>query len=211
MMPSWEPALSTRDRLVQAGMRLFADRGFKATTVGAIEAAVGLQPRRGALYKHFASKRALLDVGVDQHLEAIGTAAAQLRDLEIGSIAAGDAEQVRAFLVVLGRWFLDQLDAQRDLTRVLEHDGQHLAAVAEVVHDEIIDVGYGAAAALLRSVDPDIDADALAVVLVGALAAARRTEWTFGATPLGVDDDRLLDAWAATCLSVRDAMRRRDP
>ena len=43
---------STRQRLLDEGMRLFAERGFRATGVGDIEAAAGLQPRRGALYKH---------------------------------------------------------------------------------------------------------------------------------------------------------------
>src|SRR5947209_7757695 len=48
---------ATRDRLVVEAMRLFAERGFRATTVGDIEAAAGLVPRSGGLYKHFAPKR----------------------------------------------------------------------------------------------------------------------------------------------------------
>lgn len=70
-------ARSTSDRLLVAGMELFAERGFRATTVGDIEAAVGLAPRRGALYKHFASKQALLEAAVRSHIDA---AAAGERD-----------------------------------------------------------------------------------------------------------------------------------
>src|SRR5690348_7783062 len=51
----------TKQRLLEAGVRLFAANGFRETTVGEIEAAAGLEPRRGALYRHFESKEALLD------------------------------------------------------------------------------------------------------------------------------------------------------
>ena len=39
--------MGTRDRLIQAGMRLFAARGVDATTVGDLEKAAGLAPRAG--------------------------------------------------------------------------------------------------------------------------------------------------------------------
>src|SRR5207244_4650268 len=62
---------STRDRLLAAGTRLFAEKGFRGTTVGEIEAAAGLQPRRGAMYHYFPSKQALLEAAVDNHLVVI--------------------------------------------------------------------------------------------------------------------------------------------
>ena len=46
----------TRDRLLDAAVELFAERGYTETTVGDIEEAAGLVPRAGAMYKHFASK-----------------------------------------------------------------------------------------------------------------------------------------------------------
>jgi AcrR family transcriptional regulator len=43
-------------------MRLFSTKGFEATSVSQIEAAAGLSPGSGALYRHFASKEALLSL-----------------------------------------------------------------------------------------------------------------------------------------------------
>jgi AcrR family transcriptional regulator len=48
----------TRQRIVQAGLRLFHDRGYSGTAVRDIAAACGLSP--GAMYNHFASKDDLL-------------------------------------------------------------------------------------------------------------------------------------------------------
>jgi AcrR family transcriptional regulator len=48
----------TRQRIVQAGLRLFHDHGYTGTTVRDIAAACGLSP--GAMYNHFASKDDLL-------------------------------------------------------------------------------------------------------------------------------------------------------
>ena len=47
---------TTRERIITEAMRLFAERGYRGTTVGDIEQAAGLSPRAGGLYKHFASK-----------------------------------------------------------------------------------------------------------------------------------------------------------
>ena len=46
-------------------MILFSTKGFKATTIGDIEHAVGLTPRAGGFYRHFKSKQAILREVVD--------------------------------------------------------------------------------------------------------------------------------------------------
>src|SRR3954466_14927707 len=48
----------TRERLLQAALRRFSERGFAATTVKQIAADVGL--KAPAIYNHFASKEELL-------------------------------------------------------------------------------------------------------------------------------------------------------
>ena len=62
---------SSRDKLLAQGLRLFAERGFDAVSVGEIEQAAGLVPRRGAMYRHFASKDALLEAVVPYSSEAL--------------------------------------------------------------------------------------------------------------------------------------------
>ena len=61
----------TRERILDNALRLFAERGYEATSIGEIEVAAGLVPRSGALYKHFASKRALIDVALAERVGAI--------------------------------------------------------------------------------------------------------------------------------------------
>lgn len=56
-----QPSRSGRDALIHHARRLFAERGYHGTSVADVQAAAGLAPGSGALYKHFASKRALLE------------------------------------------------------------------------------------------------------------------------------------------------------
>ena len=46
-------------------LRLFAEHGFERTTIAAIEGEAGLAAGSGGLYRHFPSKRALLDSAID--------------------------------------------------------------------------------------------------------------------------------------------------
>ena len=52
------PAPRTRDRMLRAGARIFAERGFHGTSTDDLGKACGISGP--ALYKHFASKEALL-------------------------------------------------------------------------------------------------------------------------------------------------------
>ena len=51
-------------QIVTAAMDLFGRQGYHATTVAQIEAAAGLSAGAGGLYRHFKSKRALLEEAV---------------------------------------------------------------------------------------------------------------------------------------------------
>lgn len=202
--------LPTRQRLLDAGITLFAEKGFAATTVGEIEAAVGLQPRRGALYKHYPSKEALLEEAVRRHIDSVAIGATQVGDLEITSVVTADLELLRPLLRALGRWFLDELDRQRDLIRLLEHESQRFAHLTEEVRRDIIDAGNRAASRLLASAAPEVDdPEAAAVLLLASLAGVRRTAWTLGSPPLAVDDERVLDRWTDMVLALISAARER--
>jgi AcrR family transcriptional regulator len=182
---------STRDRLLAAGVALFAERGFKATTVGDIEAAAGLQPRRGALYHYFASKQALLEAAIESHMSAVEHGHRQLETF--------DASDIRRSSLALGRWFLGEMDVERYLTRMLEKDGDRVPVIRDLIRERIMEVGHRAAELTIAQwVRPgaDVDTQALAVILIAPLVNLRRHAWTFGAAPLGLGDDRLLDAWA---------------
>jgi AcrR family transcriptional regulator len=201
-MPGRTP---TRQRLIDEGLRLFAAQGFRATAVGDIETAAGLQPRRGALYKHFPSKQALLEAAVRSHLDRAAAGASLIDELDLGAFAA-DRAQLRPVVVGLGRWFLAEMDRMKDLTRVLEHDGQRMRELTGEVRTDIVDLSYRTAARLIAAVTPGAnDPEAVAVLVLGPLVAIRRTAWTFGRPPLELDDDRALTAWTEMTLATLGA------
>jgi AcrR family transcriptional regulator len=185
----------TRQRLLEAGMALFAERGFGATSVADIEEAVGLQPRRGGLYKHFANKHDVLETAVREHLADAESLARTVAELDLTQVEM-TADGVRPIVEGLARMFLAEMDRLEALTRVLEHDGGRLGDLTSEVKAKAVDVSYRTAAGLIAAVAPWIDdPDATSVVFLAPLVALRRTSWTFGSAPLDIDDDRFLRAW----------------
>ena len=63
----------TRERILDEAVRLFATRGYDATSVVDIQVACGLSPGSGALYKHFPTKQALLEHAVGRILETMAS------------------------------------------------------------------------------------------------------------------------------------------
>ena len=72
----------TREQIVEAAMRLFAERGYHATTIPAIAAAADVAPR--TFFSHFPSKEAVVFHSVDRDLDALRSA---LRDRLPGETA----------------------------------------------------------------------------------------------------------------------------
>jgi AcrR family transcriptional regulator len=192
----------TRQRLLEAGMGLFAERGFGATSVADIEEAVGLQPRRGGLYKHFANKHELLETAVREHLADAESLARTVGELDLTEIEM-TADGLRPIVEGLARMFLEEMDRLEALTRVLEHDGQRLGGLTSELKARMVDLSYRALGALIAAAAPWIeDPDATAVVFLAPLVALRRTSWTFGAAPLDLDDDRFLRAFVGAVVTA---------
>lgn len=178
---------TTRDRLVTAGMRLFAERGFRGTTVGDIEAAAGLTPRSGALYRHFPSKQAVLEAGLAEQLEMME----RTRDALAGLLPLGE---MRSELTLLARGALRLGATARDVIRILEQDGDWLPEIRDRMRQRLFDDAFRYAAGLLgerlsRHGVHGWNVDALAAVMGSALVGYLRAQLTFGAPPLGIDED----------------------
>ncbi|MGH3484972.1 MAG: TetR/AcrR family transcriptional regulator [Nocardioidaceae bacterium] len=196
---------STRERLIGAALDLFAAQGFRSTTVGQIEAAAGLQPRRGALYKHFGSKREVLEAVVSQHLESVREGVAWVLRMPPGD--------VRTEAALLGRFALDELVRERSVVDLLERDGDRIPELRDLFRVRVCDVAYRAMADILRRWvgdrgDPDADLDAQAVLLLGGLINVHRSDATFGGTPLDRTEADLLAAWADQCAGTVETLRR---
>lgn len=188
----------TRDRLVSEAMRLFSAKGFEATSVSQIEAAAGLAPGSGALYRHFKSKDALLDAGIDRQLDRRRA----MRDIRALFAGLGD---LHAELTALGRYLLGVVDEEIELLQVAARTpaGQSprldtaYAALVDGLNAELADWIAAWAPALAEH-----DRAVLAAVGVNAILGARFNTSLFRAPEARIADERYLTEWT-TLLATR--------
>src|SRR5215813_2487293 len=105
----------TADRIVDAGMTLFSENGFRGTTVGEIERRAGLTPRAGALYRHFPSKEAVLEASFERHISELEAMHNAIELMPLGNLCAE--------LTLLARFGLQMLDSERSLRRIVITEG----------------------------------------------------------------------------------------
>lgn len=115
-----------RGDIVRAAGRLFAEKGYAATTIRDIAGAVAMQS--GSPFYHFKTKHDMLRAVVLEGMGAIDAAVAQ---------AAQTGKSPRATFEAMLRAHLDQLlgEEGRDFAATLLHESRHLdpAVQAEVV------------------------------------------------------------------------------
>jgi AcrR family transcriptional regulator len=186
----------TRERILLAAMRLFAARGFRATTVGDIEAEAGLAPRRGSLYRHFASKDAVFEACLERWI-------ADVKGFPSTVEALLPLDDLRSELTVIARGSLQILGRQRDLFRFLARDAIDFPHLVARVHDELVAVGYRQLSAWFRAQlkatdTPPATADAFAAVALSSLAHYRQDEAIYGAPPGDVSESDFVNAWVDT-------------
>jgi AcrR family transcriptional regulator len=189
---------ATRERILTAAMSLFGDRGYGATSVGAIEQAAGLAPRSGALYQYFKSKEDVLRAAVERdlaHLDSLDDA--------LGMLPLGD---LQAELTFLARWNLSSLEQRSDLLRFLRRDAERFPDLAEAVHERMTVRPLGQVAAWIARLADDsgarsVDAEALALIMVESLSAYWLMRATFGRVPGDLDDERFIATWVELALA----------
>ena len=184
---------STRQRIVAEAMRLFGEQGYAATTVAEIEAAAGLSPGSGSLYRHFPSKQALLAEGVRQQIAAGEELLSFIAD-PAGFATLGLSER----LAVVARAGLRRLDQERDLSRLLVRDlARFPDLLAEMGREEIEPIYQVVAAWLAEQAGPGgrgRDWPAVAAVLVNATSHYWLLGDIFGQDPAGITQDRYVAA-----------------
>jgi AcrR family transcriptional regulator len=183
---------ATRERILTEALRLFGAQGYAATTVAQIEAAAGLSPGSGALYRHFPSKEALLTAAVQRSIAGSQGLVASLEDPH-----ALAALPLRARLVVLVRAGLRRLEQERDLRRLLVRDLARFPDLLAAVRDDEFRRVYAVVArwfADQAAEGSDQDWTALSAVLVDATVHYWRLGDLFGAHPAGLDEERYVGA-----------------
>lgn len=209
--PASARARATPDRIVDAGLTLFSDRGFKGTTVGQLEAAAGLTPRAGALYKHFPSKEAVLEAAFERHVAEVEALHSAIELMPLGDL--------RAELTLLARFGMQTLVRERALRRIVLTEGDRIPDLKRRYRERIVDRSYEEVVAFIRQkvaggeFPRGTDAEAISVLMVGALLGFTLEYDVFGRHPLGVDEDRFIDAIvdSAMAMSRADGDRRPQP
>lgn len=179
------------ERILKAAMRLFAERGYERTSIADIQAAAGLAPGSGALYKHFPSKEAVLAAGLDDFVAG----AERARALVCG--VQGPADEA---LEVLGRAALRMMDDDRDVIRIVWREMEQFPELRDRVRERRMQATYAAVADWVREraargeVQAD-DPEATAAVILGSLTSFKVFEALLGESPARLDDERYLRAW----------------
>lgn len=125
----------TKEKIMQTALRLFARDGYEAVSVSAIAGELGMT--KGALYKHYANKRAIFDSIVERMYE-IDAQRSQEFSVPQEEYAAAptayeavSAEAVRAFtLAQFGFWTKDDFAANfRRMLTLEQYRSEEMAAL----------------------------------------------------------------------------------
>ncbi|OKO87769.1 hypothetical protein AC629_12805 [Bradyrhizobium sp. NAS80.1] len=185
------PRTKAAERVFSAALRLFAEKGYERTSVPDIQAAAGLSPNSGALYKHFPSKRALLEAIVDHYVEAAKFAQSTLAELDLPP---------REALAWIGRKMLEMMAERRAELRIFWRDLEQFPELHQRVRENVMQATYRGMVMWLErqreqgKLEVD-DSSAVAAVLVGSLAMFRAFESLWGEKAIDVADEKFLKAW----------------
>ena len=151
-----------REQLIEVGRRLFAEKGFEATTVEEIAAKASVS--KPVVYEHFGGKEGLYAVVVDR----------EIRTLLDGITSALSAETTsRGLLEAAALSLLDYIEGSTDGFRILVRDspaGQSTGSFASLIGDVASQVEHLLAAEFkTRELDPRT-APLYAQMLVGMVA-----------------------------------------
>src|SRR5437588_12978032 len=153
--------MATRDRIISEAMRLFAERGYRGTSVADLEDAAGLSPGSGSLYTHFRSKEEVLAAAVEQTALLADTGYAAFNLLPLGDL--------RAELTLIGRGSLLVMDTCADLIRVIDKESDQFPGILAQARARIFDRAYSWFSELLRAKAKDGEIPDVAFEAVGAI------------------------------------------
>ena len=177
---------SARRRILAAAIECFAAKGYASTKIADIERAAGLSVGAGGTYRHFASKRAILDAVID--------AALDVPDDEI----APPGDDIEA----IAHEMLDYMRA--DMLRIYFRDLDDAPEQRQRINERTIQTSYRAVSERIAATNPTIDPDAAAAVILGSLINFRVNEVLIGPDSNGVTRDRFIATWATIYRGIVD-------
>jgi AcrR family transcriptional regulator len=193
---------STRERIVSEALRLFAERGYAATSVAEIEAASGLSPGAGGLYRHFRSKEEVLTAAVREHItrtaKQINATFQQSKETRSDPLA----DRLRlAATVGLGK-----MREEADLIRVLFRDLDKFPNLVAEMREGIVNPLYDVIGKWLSDQPEmaglDEDWNALSLALGGAIVNYWLATDALHEPPQRVDEERFINGWARLAMGL---------
>ncbi len=190
--------VNTRDRLLQAGLKLFTEQGYQKTSIAHIETEAGLAPRAGAFYRHFESKEALL--------KEVARAYVSETPEDFGLDKLVDFGDTRSELVAIALKYEEAMARQKPFARLIEEI--RLLDFGSNLQDELNAEMMAALAKWIRTKPAarDLSAQQVAALVLSVIGG-----WLFylsmvrrGATAEKLRDT-LLDEWATRWAAVLDA------
>ncbi|GAA1579485.1 TetR/AcrR family transcriptional regulator [Actinomadura kijaniata] len=198
---------STRERIVAESLRLFADRGYAATSVAEIEAASGLSPGAGGLYRHFRSKEEVLASAIREHIERTRKQISQV--LEHASVYEDRPLEVRLRMTCQAG--LAKMREEQDLIRVLFRDLDQFPHLVAEVREGIVNPLYDSIATWLAAqpefAEQDEDWAAVASILGGAVVNYWLANESMYEPPTRIDEKRFVASWARLGLGLMNLDR----
>jgi len=186
------------ERLLDAAIRLFSEKGYERTSVGEIQEEAGLTFGSGALYKHFPSKEAVLAEGVERFVESARTERKMLGDL--------DSEPIASALRAIAERAMVSFSRDQDALRIVWRDLENFPQLQERVRSERIRSTFDDFSAWLEH-QHDLgrlqahDSRAVSAVALGSLAFFQILQFLMHDTPAGIDEDRFVTAWTQLLVS----------
>lgn len=185
----------TRERIVGEALRLFAERGYAATSVAEIEAASGLSPGAGGLYRHFRSKEEVLAAAVREHVT-------RTKKQISSALQQGPAISelpLPARLELVCRVGLAKMREERDLVRVLFRDLDQFPHLVREIREGLVNPLYDAITDWLGE-QPEFagttaDWPAISAVLGGAIVNFWLAYEQLYEPPSQIDETRFVAGW----------------
>jgi AcrR family transcriptional regulator len=185
---------------MDATLKLVAERGYDAASIGAIEKEAGMAPRSGALYQHFKGKDEVLRAAVERELAAVDELGSVIEMLPLGDL--------RSEFTLMARWNLSSLERRSALAALVRREARRLPPdLLDELYNRLVDRPYTQVVAWLRQRFEAAGADApdlhvIAFVLIESMSSYRFLRETFGRTLDDIDEDRFIAAWVDMALAV---------
>jgi AcrR family transcriptional regulator len=193
---------STRERIVAEALRLFAERGYAATSVAEIEAAAGLSPGAGGLYRHFRSKEEVLAAAVREHITRTAEQIAKTFEQSASIREQPLADRLRLAAAAGQR----KMREEADLIRVLFRDLDKFPGLVTEMREGIANPLYDLFAKWLSG-QPEMagieeDWDAVALVLGGSIVNYWLAQNALHEPAGNVGEDRFVNGWTRLAMGL---------